>query len=87
MATVKHSRHISTDLTKLLEKASKFEEKQEPAPSQGFIDVNKMTKKELKDFGRKGGLGACVAKLDILAAEEDELMFLSGGLDFLSRGI
>ncbi|RUS15653.1 rab-GTPase-TBC domain-containing protein [Endogone sp. FLAS-F59071] len=79
MATVKQSRHMSTDLTELLEKASKFmEEKQEPAPSQGFVDVNKMTKKELKDFGRKGGLGACVAKLDMLAAEEEELMFLSG---------
>ncbi|KAL1916866.1 uncharacterized protein VTP21DRAFT_5063 [Calcarisporiella thermophila] len=33
---------------------------------------------ELKEFASRGGIGACIAKKNVLAQENDELMFLTG---------
>ncbi|KAI8578417.1 hypothetical protein K450DRAFT_246693 [Umbelopsis ramanniana AG] len=32
----------------------------------------------LRRFAENGGLGSCVAKVDVLADDEDDLMFLAG---------
>ncbi|KAL1917006.1 uncharacterized protein VTP21DRAFT_5204 [Calcarisporiella thermophila] len=37
-----------------------------------------MSLNELKEFAVKGGIGTCVARTNVLAQEEDELMFLIG---------
>ncbi|KAG1462152.1 hypothetical protein G6F56_005577 [Rhizopus delemar] len=75
---VKLTRHTSANLEEINEKIAQLLKDPSEALDNSPIDVDAMSLADLKAFAERGGLGACVSKVDILASTPEELMYLQG---------